>query len=164
MSDIDAMLQKTKRLENEANERIAKLQKSLNEETSLRISLENNTRDIDSRHRRTIQEIREEKDTELKQKDLQTGQLKSEIASLTNQLQELNVKSEYTSATVATNKTSDEAAGVKSRMNGSLQTKPAAFVAGECCLYRACPSHVISHISRLCGAMYYILYYYFYFY
>lgn len=130
MSNLESLLQKTKRLENEANERISKLQKSLNEETSSRISLENNVREVESRHRRAIQEIREEKENDIKQKDLQVGQLKSEIISLTNQLQELNVKSEYKSAEITTNKSSDEAAS-KFKINGSMHTKSAVFVAGE---------------------------------
>ena len=130
MSEIKSVLQKTKRLENESNERIAKLQKALNEETSSRISLENNSREIDARHRRAIQEIREEKDIEIKQKDSQMGQLKSELASLTNQLQELNVKSEYAGGAVASN-TSSEEASATSRLKSPLQIKTASFVAGK---------------------------------
>jgi chromosome segregation ATPase len=128
ISDIESTLEKKKRLEVEANERIAKLQMSLNEETSLRISLENNMREIDARHRRTIHQIREEKDQELKEKEALLGQIKAENESLVNQLRELNVKSDYKKDSEVKDKPTID---VHSKMNGSLQSKSASFVPGN---------------------------------
>lgn len=126
ISELESTLEKKKRLEVEANERIAKLQKSLNEETATRISLEDNMREVDSRHRRAIHQIREEKESEGKEKDIQIGQLRAENSSLSNQLHELNVKSDYDNP-----KDKSQQGESKTRSSGSLQLKTPAFVAGN---------------------------------
>jgi chromosome segregation ATPase len=128
LSEAEVALEKVKRLEKEANERITKLQKTLNEETSLRISLENSSRDIDARHRRAIQEIREEKEAEVKQRDLQVGALKSEVAALKNQLRDLNVKTTENKSDF-TKSSEDVKTGVW--QNGALQTRTLSLAAGE---------------------------------
>lgn len=127
ITELESTLEKKKRLETEANERISKLQKSLNEETSSRITLENNMREIDARHRRGILQIREEKEQEIKEKESQVEQLQAENMSLINQLGELNVKNDYSSVEVK----DTPAVALQSRINGSMQMKPATFVPGN---------------------------------
>ena len=123
------MLDKAKRLEVESNDRIVKLQKSLNDETALRISLENTSREVDSRHRRAINDIRAEKEDEIKELEQAIGQLKSEISSYSLKLKEGAIKSDG----------DGNANAVKMKdtlsTNGSLTVKSPNFVTGIDFLY-----------------------------
>ena len=79
-------LERVKRSEKELIERVSKLQTSLNAETSQRIALENNIRDMESRQKRIMEQLREEHEIVLKRNEDQVKSLTEEISNLKSQL------------------------------------------------------------------------------
>jgi chromosome segregation ATPase len=77
----ESQIDRSKRLEKELSERIAKLQASLNDESSQRLSLESSIRDMEYRHKREMEGVREEHQSSRNAYEMKIGILQAEISS-----------------------------------------------------------------------------------
>ena len=135
--ETENALERGKRSEKELTERISKLQSALNEESGLRITVENNVRDMEARQKRITEQIREEHEIILSRNQDVIKSLNAEISDLKSQLGRVEELKDHKDAAKASDVSRQQALTSQfqsGQFNRSAQrnVSKAEFLSGGC--------------------------------